>query len=196
MLSDKEIRVGFLQHLEKSRKKPKAVIEELSICNGASRADIVALYDFPHSFEIKSDIDRLDRLPSQVAFYDFTFKKNTVITTERFINKVLAIVPVHWGVTLAFAKQDTEIRFKHVKKPTVNKNWAGDKALLTLWKQELIKLSDCLLSNNVPKSLSREHIAQILHSETRKNELQKAFFSQLEYRYTTGVDAVTSSFSL
>ena len=183
MLSDKLIRQNFIISLKKSRNKPQSIVQELAICNGGARADIVAFQGFPHSYEIKSDIDRLDRLPSQISFYDYTFKKNTVITTERFSEKVESMIPEHWGIILAYQKKNHDVCFKQLKVPKVNKNWAGDKALLTLWKQELLSLSESLLEHSLPPTLSRAHIAKKLYSDTKKNELQKAFFYQLNNRF-------------
>jgi len=182
ILSDKEIREALKNHLLKKSAPPQILVDELSVHNGNAIADLVAFNDeYAHCFEIKSDKDTLSRLSRQVAFYDFTFKKNTLVTTEKYISKAELIIPEYWGILLV--KKNKELKLVNHRNAKVNKNWDAEKALLTLWKSELLEVDSKLSAVSSPKSSSRAQIAKKIVEDTGTRLIQKSFFETLVGRF-------------
>ena len=89
LLNDIDIRVALIEKLQSMPTKPKAVIEELRVHNGNAIADVVALYKEAHCFEIKGDGDKIERIVTQGRFYDFSFRKITLVTTTKHLAKAV-----------------------------------------------------------------------------------------------------------
>jgi hypothetical protein len=182
-LFDIDIREALKKHLMAKSLVPKRLIDELSVHNGNAKADLVALYEYAHCFEIKSDKDTLSRLSRQVSYYDFTFKKNTLVTTEKFVKKAEGLIPEYWGIWLAKVGNDGDVKIHCCRTARVNKNWHPEKALLTLWKSELFKLDSQVSSCSPPKNSSRAELANKIVKESSKKVIQKGFFETLTERF-------------
>lgn len=65
-----------------------------------AKADIVILNGTSTVYEIKSDIDRLDRLLSQILAYQKVFDKVFVVSNEENFSKILSIVPRSIGLII------------------------------------------------------------------------------------------------
>lgn len=65
---------------------------------GACKADVVVLNGTSTVYEIKSELDNLDRLGKQVEEYRSVFARVNVITAERHASRVLKGVPADVGV--------------------------------------------------------------------------------------------------
>lgn len=74
------------------------ILKEFDICQGRCRADMVWADDFLYGMEIKSDRDNLLRLPQQIQYYDEVFYYCFIVTTEKYLEKTMAMVPEYWGV--------------------------------------------------------------------------------------------------
>src|SRR5687767_12578014 len=69
------------------------VVDELTICGAHARADVVVVNGHLAAFEIKSDADRLHRLPAQVKHYGRVFDRATVVVAERHASAATRHVP-------------------------------------------------------------------------------------------------------
>lgn len=97
---DSEIRLVLRHHLQRRWAEQPATlfIEELGLCRGQVRVDLAAVNGLLHGYEIKSDRDRLNRLPTQVQMYGTVVDRATIVTGRRHLHNVLKIVPAWWGV--------------------------------------------------------------------------------------------------
>jgi len=77
------------------------VVDELGIRHGRSRADIAVINGHLVGYEIKSEVDSLERLERQVEAYGAIFDFAGLVTTERHASQALGILPEWWGVVLA-----------------------------------------------------------------------------------------------
>jgi hypothetical protein len=86
---DLDLRVLLMEHVARtySGKEYFAALEARYAASDR-RADVLVVSDYSHAFEIKSDVDRLDRLPGQLIDYRRTFDYLTVVTTQRHARKV------------------------------------------------------------------------------------------------------------
>lgn len=192
-LNDKQIRKALKSYLSGAAINPKLIVDELSVHNGNARVDVVAFYDYPHSFEIKSDRDNFSRLTRQIAYYDYTFKKNNLVTTAKYIDKAFQHIPKHWGIWLAGTQNESIVDIKCCRKAKINREWSPEKALLTLWKSELVTLNSLITESKAPKSSSRAVLASKLGKEVNKSTLQQNFFEVLFKRFNSMVNDVAIS---
>lgn len=159
-LNDKEIRPALINFLETRAKKPKKVVEELSVSYCNARADIVGVYNTLHCFEIKGQTDSIQRINAQGKYYNTSFLKITLVTTKNHLEYAIKNAPPFWGILLAFSLNG-ETHFKYVRKATKNPYFNKEEALHTLWKNELMSLSESN-SVDVKKTMSKDTISKLI----------------------------------
>lgn len=75
------------------------VLDELGLDYGASRVDVAVVDDTGlHGFEIKSPVDKLDRLPRQVAGYGRVLDTVTLVAAADHMAGAERLVPAWWGL--------------------------------------------------------------------------------------------------
>lgn len=72
--------------------------DELGLCLGATRVDVASINGQITGCEIKSDHDRLDRLPHQVQLYGQVLDAAVLVTGQRFAVKAADHLPDWWGI--------------------------------------------------------------------------------------------------
>lgn len=138
MLTDFDIRSKLIEKIHKENKeKDYRIIEELAICDGLARADVVVANGILHGFEIKSDHDSLERLSNQISCYNKTFDKITIVVGVKFADKIYEYVPNHWGIEVAYINRFGNISIKRLRGCKSNKNIALDNLLDLLWNPEI-----------------------------------------------------------
>jgi hypothetical protein len=81
------------------RKDPETlVIDELGLCQGEVRIDIAVINGNLHGYEIKSEKDTLDRLPSQQQIYSKILDTVTLVAAENHLERAIQIIPKWWGI--------------------------------------------------------------------------------------------------
>lgn len=94
MLNERDIKTALIDRLfEKGMLEDAVLINEMVVANWDRRADIAVANGRLYAFEIKSDLDTLDRLEGQVAAYLGRFDKVTVVTTPKFLTVVSSQMP-------------------------------------------------------------------------------------------------------
>ncbi|MBT4639534.1 MAG: sce7726 family protein [Deltaproteobacteria bacterium] len=179
-LNDKRIRTSLIKKLKKQSTKPKAVIEELRVHNGNAIADVVALYNEAHCFEIKGDTDKVERISEQGYYYDTSFRKITLVTTQKHLRKALLLAPSYWGIMVAGFK-NREVVLKYVRGAKRNFNFNKQLALLTLWKSEMLLLTEDESANK--SGINRNKLAEIISNCEEKEKLSKLISTQLLIRH-------------
>jgi len=99
-----------------------------------SRVDFLTINDHTTSFEIKSNLDNLDKLAKQSADYLTAFEFNNIVVHERHLSRCINIIPKSFGII-------TVDKVKHhiVRKPVFNKCLHAETQLGLLSKKELVK---------------------------------------------------------
>ncbi|WP_229008089.1 sce7726 family protein [Methylophilus sp. Leaf408] len=94
MLDELEIKTAVIDRLYLTNALENAVlINEMVIANWSRRTDLTVVNGKLHAFEIKSDLDNLDRLEGQITTYLTRFDKVTVVTTPRFLSVMKEKLP-------------------------------------------------------------------------------------------------------
>jgi len=138
-LDHRLIRCALEDELAALPLKPRAVLRELRVHNGNAVADIVALGEVPHCYEIKGEGDSIRRLTRQASFYDLAFLKTTLVTTANHVDRALGVIPGHWGVMLATLSSGIAT-LASVRACGVSAAYDSSIALTTLWRTELAEL--------------------------------------------------------
>jgi hypothetical protein len=102
-MNDQQIRAALkMSVLHRYTKEPDAIIlDELGIGHGIARIDIAVVNGHLLGFEIKSNRDKLSRLPIQVPRYNAVFDRITLVIGAKHLNQSLLIVPHWWGIQVA-----------------------------------------------------------------------------------------------
>ncbi len=143
MYGDVEVRPILRQHIltENTSEVETTVLEELGLCRGQSRVDLVAVNGIMHGFEIKSDRDSLRRLQNQVGFYSGVFDCATVVVGKHHLTKTIDIVPSWWGVLLILASPSGP-RIEIMRRGKNNPKRDPRSLVELLWRDEAIALLD------------------------------------------------------
>jgi len=180
ILNDKEIRLVLINKLKNQSKKPKAIIEELGVHNGNAIADVVTLHKEAHCYEIKGDGDKIERILEQGKYYNLSFRKITLVTTNKHLKKALKLAPPFWGIMIV-EHIENKVSIKYVRKALINTQYTKNTALLTLWKDEMLNL---ITPTKQEARQSRAVLADLIADTKKKIELSKDITLTLMDRYT------------
>lgn len=171
VLRDSEIRIALRERFTSSNGgRPQQIVEELTVHNGNAIADMVVLQKDLHCFEIKGATDKVNRALIQAEFYEKSFSKISLTTTQNHINWALQHTPSFWGVLLASPRKHG-IVVKPVRSAAVNPFFDKEHALLILWKDELVFLASQIPSVVVKTADTRKQLAQKIAVQLKKYEL-------------------------
>ncbi|MEZ8285595.1 hypothetical protein BCU17_19680 [Vibrio splendidus] len=183
MLNDKKIRDALIKRLLNKKLSRNNIFEEIAVKRGLGIADVVANFQTPHCYEIKSDVDSLTRLKNQSEFFSDAFKKITLITTKKHLIKAELIIPVWWGIIIAEEKREKVILKSYRKSGLNPKNTTTD-LLSMLWNNEL-KSALFSLDVNFKSSDNRALLVEKLASSTSQKNAEKIFVKTMSERQKT-----------
>lgn len=162
-MRDFEIRLalkGFLRTTHKD--EPDTLcLDELGVCQGDARVDLAVINGAMHGYEIKSDRDKLTRLPRQLDAYGLCFDRMTVVVGSRYIGKISCAIPDWWGILEA---DDTGGKIKFLTKRVGSDNPRIDPQAIVrlLWRSEAQALVLQLGIIRSVKNKSRRELWNIL----------------------------------
>lgn len=168
LLNDRDVRKLLLLELEKSygHDPNTRIINELGIDFGASRVDIAVVNGMIHGYEIKSDVDTLERLPRQIWYYNKLFERMTIVSSRKYYDQILTLVPKWWGIKV-ISKDGTRLIQK--RKGRKKNNQEKDILLKLLWKKELEEFIDVL---GLPKKLKKLRKNQLLEIYSKEADIE------------------------
>lgn len=167
LLNDYQVRNILLNELSTkySDCEDTRIINELGLDFGASRVDVAVVNGIMHGYEIKSDLDNLNRLPRQVEYYNKAFERMTIVLSRKYLNEAKCIIPDWWGIKIISVDQK---RLIDVRKGRRVSKQDPEIIIKLLWKKELEGLIDHL---GLPKSLKK----------TRKKQLLKLLLEEADF---------------
>ena len=179
-LNDPEIRFALLNYLGNLRFKPSKILEELHIHRGNAIADVVALHQEPHCYEIKGDNDNILRLKKQGYFYDQAFRKITLVTTKKQLKRALVITPQYWGIVIADLNQN-RVKLKPYRRAKISPYFNKEIAIQTLWRDEMLRM--IINSNlNVDMKLNKAILAKDIALKSTIKNVQETISKSLSQR--------------
>lgn len=137
---DIDIRIILKKYLADEYADTKTIIvDEFKICWGDARVDVAVVNSNLHGYEIKSDNDTLERLPSQIAFYGQVFDTMSLVCTKKWLSKSRIIIPAWWGIIVA-EDINGSITIKRLRKERLNKKVNLRSILELTWKNEALEI--------------------------------------------------------
>lgn len=115
------------------------VINELGVCQGEARVDIAVINGKIHGFEIKSDSDTLERLPSQLEVYNRVLETMTIVTGENHLEKIKNLVPEWWGI-IKVCQLNKEVCFERLRRSLGNPSIDALSLVQLLWHNETVSI--------------------------------------------------------
>jgi hypothetical protein len=184
--TDKTIRKILLSELGKKYKSDSdtAIIPEFSLPNGSARIDIAVVNGIMHGYELKSDLDTLTRLQSQMHAYNSIFDKVTLVVGKRHIIEALHIIPQWWGITIASVVNDEQNpHLIPIRKPHSNPTQDILTLVNMLWKDEALDILSRLgMSKNLsakPKKIICEKLIEWIEPQALKSFVRKSLVERV-----------------
>ena len=172
MLTERLVRAATLARIaDRWPENPDTlVVEEMGIHFGAARVDVAVVNGALHGFEIKSDADRLGRLPGQALAYSQVFDYMTVVVTTRLLSGAVEIVPDWWGVIEATENERTEAAIlKERRRGRRNPSASPTAVAGLLWREELLAALESVGASVGVRTADRvtlqHRLAEVLSSE-------------------------------
>ncbi len=147
------------------------IIDELGLCQGASRIDIAVINGLLHGYEIKSESDNLLRLPTQVEMYNKVLDKVTLVCSENHYKKAIAIIPEWWGIISASETNDGVVTFDIIRPAKENSNVDVMSVVQLLWKDELIAIIKSINPDYKISNKNKHELWKLLANTVSKEKL-------------------------
>jgi len=115
------------------------IIEEFSVAHGAARVDVAVVNGFIHGYELKSDVDTLNRLPNQMREFSAVMDEMTLVVGKHHLLEALHQVPEWWGITVAkISPEDGRVILLRLRESKQNPNLQLQKVAALLWREEAL----------------------------------------------------------
>lgn len=163
------------------------VIDELNICQGVSRADIVVINGLIHGYEIKSKKDNLSRLPEQISCYSKVMDKATLVVDESHYDKAKEILPDWWGIKVV-SLVNGGVSIESCREEVRNHTFEPLALAQFLWKDELLAILEDRNALKGFKSKPRPALWKRLTEVLTVKELQDVVRNTLKVRINWRVD--------
>lgn len=136
-LNETQIKIILLDDLlQKYNKNEILIANEFPYLTGRRRLDLLMIRNNKiHAFEIKSDLDSLQRLENQLSDYLDTFDYTYIVTTTRYEYEILQKVNKSIGIIIVYNK--TNIRT--IREPIIRKRFKKINIAQFLWRKEVIQ---------------------------------------------------------
>lgn len=128
------------------------ILHEVKIPRPSARIDLALVNGELTSYEIKSDVDSLSRLQSQIPACNRVFDKAYIVVTGRHIRVCLKKIPSWWGIIVA-CEHSGGVFVSEIRQSKLNTDWCIKSSLHILTKPELRRISLALCGPPIPSSL-------------------------------------------
>jgi len=158
------------------------ILDELGVCRGTVRADMAVVNGSLKGFEIKSDQDNLNRLPSQASAYNKVFDTLTIVVGARHLQQVEATVPGWWGMLLVDANGEEPPLLRAVRPEGSNHEIDSSALAQLLWRDEALAVLERNGLEAGLRSKPRRYLWDALARSFTLVELRELVRTQLKAR--------------
>ena len=116
------------------------VLNELGLRHGRCRVDVAVVNGSLHGYELKSDMDTLERLSFQVETYGKVLDRATLVVAERHAEKAIPMLPEWWGIKVASLGVRGGISFSHYRPASLNAEIEPVALAELLWQSEVVAI--------------------------------------------------------
>lgn len=139
-MREKDIRIALRRDLtaRHASETGTLILDEVDVCCGAARVDVAVVNGFMSGYEIKSESDTLERLPSQREIYNRVFDFVSIVTADHYTDAALAMIPTWWGLYIVSGpKEVAEVR--GIREPIANRDLDPACVAQLLWREEALQ---------------------------------------------------------
>lgn len=137
-----------------------------------SRADFVRINGVSHAYEIKTEIDTLNRLRPQLIDYMSAFEYVTVVIHPTHLKKVKSMIPKRVGI-MTYVQEDNTIKFNTVREASLIKTYKKGVQLNVLNSSDLKYIIKSTLDCDVPEYKDERY--KLVRAKHNKESLNTAF---------------------
>lgn len=189
-MRDLDVRNALWRDLRKEHPDPDTrLLDELGLEHGEVRVDVAVINGELHGYEIKSERDTLERLPHQLKAYSAALDRATVVVGRNHLDKVSALVPSWWGLSVAVMDADKQVRIEIIRPPETNPSPDALSIVRLLWRDEALALLERLGEAKGLRSKPRLALYKKLVEVLALKELRFEVRSQLKSRERWRADA-------
>ncbi|APG16969.1 hypothetical protein A3780_05090 [Kosakonia radicincitans] len=166
------------------------IINEFTMNQGASRADIAVINGLMHGYELKSKSDNLLRLPSQVAHYSSIMDKVTLVVSESHFEHAAGLIPSWWGIKVILEGKRKGLKLQTIRYNKLNPSVDKLSLSMLLWKEEILSILSDQGKERGLKSKPRRVLWSILADSLDRDELRSLVREKLKARKEWRVDSL------
>lgn len=150
-MRDRDIRITLRRELQSHYSQyDTLLIDELGLCQGNARVDMALVNGALSGYEIKSEVDTLQRLPHQIEVYSKILDHVTVVASGSHVEKTEKLVPYWWGLTEAVDREG-QVVFRAIRHSQHNPSIDAFSLAQLLWRNETLAILNGL---GITKGLS------------------------------------------
>ncbi|MFG1359963.1 sce7726 family protein [Xanthobacter pseudotagetidis] len=161
------------------------MLDELGILNGATRIDIAVINGKMEGFELKSERDTLERLPTQRDLYNKVFDLISIVVAENHREAAQDIVPEWWGLAIA-SSAPGGVQVTYERQPEANPALDAATVASLLWRDEAVSILERYGAARGVRSKPREalydRLAMTLDLDTVRAEVRSALKARAGWR--------------
>lgn len=161
------------------------MLDELGLSNGSVRVDIAVINGQFEGFELKSELDTLERLPQQRDIYSKVLDRVTLVVAEKHVKHANEIVPDWWGLCVASSSEKGVLLTKE-RCPKMNEEIDPRKLASLLWRDEGLKTLDTYNAaagvRSKPREAIYQRLSEALDLDTLRAEVRLALKTRVGWR--------------
>lgn len=186
--NDKVIRCALKKDLENKHSADDKVriIEELGVSHGDARVDIAVVNGVLHGYEIKSDLDTLQRLPEQMSIYNSVFTQMTIVVGKSHLYETINLVPDWWGITVAKIDTNESVTFHCIREAGKNLYQDSIAVARLLWKDEALQILEEIGQASGLRSKPRndiyEKLSLVFNKQVLEDKVRETIFVREAWR--------------
>ena len=183
-MRDRDVREGVWQWLEQEHAgdDDTLMLDELGILNGMTRIDIAVVNGEMTGFELKSERDTLERLPTQRDLYNLVMDRVSLVVAENHRTKAIEMIPDWWGVWIARSVEGGRVEVLQERDALKNQMIDAETVCSFLWRDEALAILDRIGASRGVKSKPREAIYRRLAETMSLEAIQTEVRSALKVR--------------
>jgi len=158
------------------------VVDELGLSHARVRIDIAVINGCVHGYEIKSSLDTLDRLPSQLALYRQCLGKLTIVCAQKHTKRALAMLPDWCGLVEVDKGPRGAINLSTARRGKVNPELDPVQLAHLLWRAEAASLLEQRGASPKELRAPRKQLYAMLASFMSARELTAAIREFMQQR--------------
>ena len=174
---------------EKHREDPTVrILDELGVNHGSARVDMAVVNGVLHGYEIKSDLDTLQRLPAQIEAYNEVFDKVTIVVGIHHMYEALELIPEWWGIALVRQNVKGDLYLSNIRGADKNPSLDSVAIARLLWRDEALSILESIDAAYGVRAKTRSVIYEKLATNLEQPVLRKKVRETLFFRPNWRVD--------